>query len=50
MTYETIAAAEQAITSAGFTRDAGRALWVHVDGRTAKVVSAPGNKFAIIYK
>lgn len=46
-TYATIAAAEDALRAAGFTRDAARALWVHPSFRdTAKVVRQDG-KFII---
>lgn len=45
--YPTIAAAEQAILNAGYSRDVSRALWVNPAGKTAKVVRDENGKFYV---
>lgn len=47
-TYDTIAAAEAALTQNGFTRDVQQAVWVHPSLRErAKVVRTEGAKFIL---
>jgi hypothetical protein len=45
--YPTIAAAEQAITDAGYARDLGRAIWVNAANKTAKIVRGEPGKFYV---
>lgn len=45
--HPTIAHAEQAIVERGYLRDRGRALWVNMAGKTAKVTRKADGKFYV---
>ncbi len=46
-TYNTVAAAEAALTQAGFVRDASQAVWVHPSMRDRAKVVRQGAKFIL---
>lgn len=48
--FDTVAAAEKALTDAGFTRNIGAAMWINGNVRAKVIRDSGSNKFVISQK